>query len=95
MAPHQDVLGFIYPGRQVSRPAKIWMKLFHQIAMRPGDIGGRRALLQPENFISFIFRNRASATRAALMLTRAESPRVMVRIACRTPAGKPAIKIRF
>lgn len=91
MTPHQDVLGFIYPGRQIRRPAKIWMKLFHQIAVSARNVRRRGATLETENFVSLVFRNRARTTRVAL--ARAETPRVRVRIACRTPSGKSAVKI--
>ena len=93
-ATQQDVLGFVDPRREIGRAAKIWMKLLHQITMRPGDVGVGGALLKSENLISLILGNRAGATRAALTLARAEAPRVRVRIACRTPSGKPAIQIR-
>lgn len=91
MSPHQDVLGFIHPGGQIRRPAKIWMKFLHQIAVRPGNVGRRSAALKTEDFISFILGNssRAAATR------RAAAPRVSVRIACRTPSGKTAVQIRL
>lgn len=90
MAPHQDILSFVHAGGQIRRPAKIWMKLFHQIAMSPRNIGGGRALFQAEDFVGFILRNRARAARARLA-----APRVAVRIACRTPSGKAAVQIRF
>lgn len=93
VTPHQDILGLVHTGRKIRRPAKIWMKFFHQIAMGAGNVRGGGAALEAKNFVRLVFRNRARATRAAL--ARAEAPRVRVRIACRTPAGKPAVKISF
>lgn len=93
-SPHKDFLGFVHARREIGGSAKIWMKLFHQLPMRPRDVSGPRAFFQPENFIGFIFRHRGSAS-AARRLARIEAPRVRVRIACRAPSGKPAIEIRF
>ena len=90
VTPHENLLGLVHPGREVRRTAKVWMKFLNQIAMGASNVGGRRALFEPENFVGFIFRNRARSTR---VLARLESPRVRVRIACRTPAGKAAVEI--
>ncbi len=93
VTPHEDVLGLIHPGRKISRSAKIWMKLLHQITVGARNVRRRRAALEAENFVSLVFRNRACMTRAAL--SRTKTPRVCVRIACRTPAGKSAVQISF
>ena len=89
----QDILGLVDPRREIGRPAKVWMKLLHQVTMRPRDFGGAGALFQPENFIGFILRHRRSAT--AARLARLTAPRVVVRISCRAPSGKAAIQIRL
>ncbi len=91
MAPHQDILSFIHAGGQIRRPAKIWMKLFNQIAMSPRNVGGGRSLLQTEDLVGFILGDRARTGRSRL----AGAPRVAVRISCRTPSGKPAVQIRL
>lgn len=93
-ASHEDFLGFVHARREIGSSAKVWMKLFHQLPMRPRDVGGARAFFQPENFIGFIFRHRGGAA-AARRIARIEAPRVRVRIACRAPSGKPAIEISF
>lgn len=93
VTPHQDILRLIHSGRKIRRPTKIWVKFFHQITVGAGNVRSGGATLEAKNFVRLVFRNRARATRAAL--ARAESPRVCVRIACRTPAGKSAVKISF
>ena len=93
-ATHEDILGLVDPRREIRGSAKIWMKLFHQLPMRPRDIGGGRAFFQAENFVGFILGHRGGAA-AARRIARLEAPRVRIRIACRTPTGKAAVQIRF
>ena len=95
LSPAQkNILGLIDPRREIGRPAKVWMKLLHQVTMRPRDIGGASALFQPENFIGFILRHRRSASTTD-RLSRLSAPRVVVKISCRAPSGKAAIQIRL
>ena len=89
----KKILGLVDPRGEVGRPAKVWMKLFHQVTMRSRDFSGSGALFQPENFISFILRHRGRTTSARI--ARLTAPRVIVRIACRAPSGKAAVQIRL
>ena len=91
MTTHQDFLGLVHPGRQIGGPAMVWMKLFHEIAVRPRNVLTRGSLLQSQNFIGLVLRNRARmATRA-----RTVAPRVSLTISCLTPAGKSAVEIHL
>ena len=85
---HQDFLGFVDAGREVGRPAMVWMKLLHQIAVRPRYLARRRALLKSQYLVSLILGDRLSASRTA-------APRVSASLLCLTPSGKPAVEIRF
>jgi len=84
---HQDLFGFVDPGREIRRPSMVWMKLLHQIAVRPRYFARRRALLKSQYLVSLILGDRLSAARAA--------PRVSASLLCLTPSGKPAVEIRF
>src|SRR5271165_367509 len=85
---HQDFLGFVDAGREVSRPAMVWMKLLHQITVRPRYFARRRALLKSQYLVSLILGDRLPAARSA-------APRVSASLLCLTPSGKPAVEIRF
>ena len=85
---HQDILGFVDAGREVGRPSMVWMKLLHQITVRPRYLARRRALLKSQYLVSLILGDRLSTTRAA-------APRVSASLFCLTPSGKAAVEIRF
>jgi hypothetical protein len=94
MTTHEDIFGFVDPGREISRPAMVRMKLLHQIAVRPRNVLARRSLFEAQNFIGLIFRNRAAAA-AWSDAARIGAPRVASTVSCLTPAGKPAVQIHL
>jgi len=91
MATQEDVLGLIYPSRQIRRSAVVGMELFHQRVMRADDRFARRTLLKSKNLIGLIFGHRS----VPLSSVSIASARVSVTLVCRTPAGKPAVEISF
>ncbi len=91
MATQEDVLGLIYPSRQVRRPPMIRMEFLHQRVMRADDRLARRTFLKSKNFISLIFGHRSSTLTSAPVSTA----KVSISLFCRTPAGKPAVEISF
>jgi hypothetical protein len=94
MTTHQDFFGFVDPGREIGRPSMVRMKLLHQIAVRPRNVLARRSLLEAQNFIGLIFRNRAVATTWS-DAARVRAPRVASTVSCLTPSGKPAVEIHL
>ena len=88
MSAHQDGLGFIDLGGQSRRPPVVGMQFLHERAMRPRDLFARGSFRKPQDLISFILGHAGRDAPAA-----SRSPRVGVTIACRTPAGKPAVEI--
>ena len=90
MPSRQNGLGFIDLSGQGRRPPVIGMKFLHEGAMRPRDLFTRSPFRKPQDLISFILGHGA---RDMPPPAAGPAPRVAVAIACRTPAGKPAIEI--
>jgi len=86
MAAKKDVLGFIDPGREISRPTLVRVQFLHQRTVRAADRVGVRSGLQAKDLIGFLFGHFAAARR--------RPPRCRVTIRVFTPAGIPAVKIR-
>ena len=89
MSVQQDILGLIDARRESVRAAEVWMKLLHQRTMRSQDLLAVRSLRQAQDFIRFFARHRLSATPPS------PAPRLALTLLCLTPAGKPAVEIRF
>src|SRR5262245_38453345 len=89
MTPHQHILSFVDTSREICRSSVIGMQFFHQGPVRANDFLLRSALLKSQDFIRFLFGHHTKAT------LRLSSPRVVFVLRCRTPAGKPAVKIGF
>ena len=89
MAPHENVLGLVYTGGETRRPPLVGMEFLHQAPVRAGNIFRRRILRKSQDFIGLILRHRGAEAPA---LT---APAVRVSVVCRTPAGRPAVEIRF
>ena len=88
-APQQNLFGFIDAGRQIRRTPVVGMEFLHQRAMRPHHVVTRRSFPKAEDLVR-LFLGQARPTPAATV-----APRVTVRVTCLTPAGKPAVQIRF
>jgi hypothetical protein len=88
MSPHEDVSSLVQERGQARRAPVIGMHFLHQRPVRSRDFLARSALLKTEQIISVIFRHRGRGR--ALF-----PPRVCVRIACITPAGKTAVEIKL
>ncbi len=89
MASHEDVLGFVHPGRQARRAPLIGMEFLHQGPVRARDVIRRRILLKSQDFIGFILGHRGTDAPAP------GAAAVRVSLLCRTPAGRSAVEIRF
>lgn len=87
MSADQNILGLIHASSKGRGAPLVGVEFLHQVAMRPRNIFGARSLLKPKDFVGFILGHR----------TRSESPAtpVAISVSCVTPAGKPAIEIRF
>ena len=87
MTADQNILGLIDASGKGRRAPLIGVELLHQIAMRPRNVFGGRSLLKPKDFVGFILGHRARP--------EAVGAPVAISLSCVTPAGKPAIEIRF
>ena len=88
MSAQQDFSRLVDASREVRRPPLIGVQFLHQRAVRFSDLVEARARLKPQDLIGFFFRHYARLRMSA-------RPRVTISMSVFTPAGKPAIKIRF
>lgn len=87
MTADQNILGLIDTSSKGRGAPLIGVELLHQVAMRPRNVFGARSLLKPKDFVGFILGHRSRPDPAG-------AP-VAISVNCVTPAGKPAIEIRF
>jgi hypothetical protein len=88
MSAQKNVLGLVDAGREVRRPALVGVELQHQGPMGTPDLVRPGARLKPQDLVRLLFRHRAR-------LRPAVRPRVGIALSVFTPAGKPAVEIRF
>lgn len=87
MAADQNILGLINASGEGRRAPLVGVDFLHQIAMRPRNVFGARSLLKPKDFVGFILGHRSRAETVG-------AP-VAISLSCVTPAGEPAVEIRF
>ena len=92
MSAHQDIFGFVHPGRHRGGAAVIGVVLLHQPAMRPRDLFPARAFRKAKHMVGLMVRH---AHRSPRPSSRLGAPRVAVEVRCLTPAGKAAVEISF
>ena len=85
----QNIAGLIQAGSHLGRATKVGMPLLHHLTMRAQDIAARRAFAKAKDLISLVLGHRPGADIGS------GAARVVVAIACVTPAGKSAVEIRF
>ncbi len=90
MVTQEDIFGLINASRQIRRAPMIRVEFLHQRPVSPDDRFARRTFLKSKHLISQIFGHRA-----AVPVVIPPPPRVGVTLICMTPAGKPAVQIRF
>ena len=88
MRTKQNLLGLVYPGREVRRPPLIGMQFLHERTVRPADLIAPRPRLQAKDLISLLVRHFTARRRAAL-------PPCRITLRVLTPSGKPAVEIAF
>ena len=88
MASKQSLLGLVDTSRQVRRAPLVGMEFLHQGTMRAADVAPARSRLQAKDLVSLLVRHFSARKRALLAPTR-------ITLHVVTPAGKPAVKIRF
>ena len=88
MSVQQNLFGLVDPGREIRRPPLIGVKFLHQGAVRATDVLGARPRLKAQDLVGLLFGHRTRLRVDA-------RPRVSIRMSVFTPAGKPAVKIRF
>ena len=93
MSSHQDVFGFIHPGRQIGGAAVVGMGGLHHAPMRARDFLPARALREAEKLAGFVLRHRARTHAAARARARAAAPRVALVLRCLTPTGEAAVEV--
>jgi len=88
MRTKQNLLGLVYPGREVRRPPLVGMQFLHERTMGASDFVAPRARLQAKDLIGLLVRHFSTRRRATL-------PPCRVSLRVLTPGGKPAVKIAF
>lgn len=92
MASQQDFLGLVDSGRKARRPPLVGMQFLHERPVRPRAMSSRLAPWRRPR-ISYASSSVMDPRRPASFPTIA--PRVALALSCLTPAGKPAVEIRF
>lgn len=88
----EDIARRIQLRREIRRAALVGMEFLDQRPVRRDDRFAGRARLKAKDLISLLKRHYARLTGMTLA---AVAPGVQVRLDCFTPAGKPAVQIRF
>ena len=88
MAAQQHLFGLVGPRGIIGRSTLVGMPALHRKPVRAHDVGPRRAASKAKYLISLFL---GHLVREA----GAPAPRIGVTVCCWTPAGKPAVEIRF
>lgn len=92
MTTQEGFLGLVDAGREIRRPPVVGMQFLHERPVSARDVVPARAFPKAENFIRFLLGHSGAPHARA---PRPLSPRVRIALTCMTPAGKPAVEIRF
>ena len=88
MRTKQNLLGLVYPGREVRRPPLVGMQFLHERTVCATDFVAPRSRLQAKDLIGLLFRHFAAKRRVVL-------PPCRISLRVLTPSGKPAVQIAF
>ncbi len=89
-ATKQNVLGLIDPGREIRRAPLVGMQFLHEDAVHTRDLVGPRTGLKAKDLIGLLLRHFSPGRNAA-----AVAPPCRISLRVFTPAGLPAVKIRY